>query len=324
MPTAPDAVLAAAPPSNTPTAPGNAAGSGAVSAPVAPDSIQAGGQPGAPSAPDDAAGAGGVSEPNGGTMASVSLDPGAWDSSVIFTAVEGGAAGNDITVAYAAPADQVTTTVAVVDDAIIVTPGTKARMLVAGTLTTDGSTPLVLSPQRYAGQVSTKVSYSDIGEGGGLSSTIIDWNFFPARWRIKSQFTVYFESSDYVTSPELVTTWTPVGAATGVPVVTAGISSAAQVIAAVNADLDAAALVTASANDTVTGAVAELAATNLTGGVDASITAPESIQAGGQPSAPSAPGNAAGSGTVSTPTAPVSIQASGQPSAPTAPAAVQS
>jgi hypothetical protein len=50
---------------------------------------------------------------------------------------------------------------------------------------------------------------------------------------------------------------------------------------------------------------------------------PTAIQAGGQPSAPAAPGNATGSGTVAAPPPPTAIQSAGQPTAPTAPTPVQ-
>ncbi|MDP3850501.1 MAG: hypothetical protein Q8Q59_08365 [Luteolibacter sp.] len=94
-------------------------------------------------------------------------------------------------------------------------------------------------------------------------------------------------------------------------------TTAEQVISSVNAWPSAAALVTAEASGVVTGSVAAVAATNLAGGTG--TPAPSAIQTGGLPSAPTAPGDAAGSGDISTPTAPPAIQTGGLPSAPDAP-----
>ena len=198
--------------------------------------------------------------------ASVTINPTGADNSVTYTADAAGAAGNDITITYATPAAQSTTTVGVVGDAITVTPGTKARMLVTGTLTSDGSTPVVFTDLLYAG----------IDEGKAVFSHEATWEFtvnysvywVGSKWILRSLSGATWESTDAVATPDLVTTWVPQGAATGTPTVTAATSSAQQVITAVNASGSASALVTAAASGTVTGAVAAVTATSLTGGAD--------------------------------------------------------
>jgi hypothetical protein len=199
-------------------------------------------------------------------FATLTIDPTGADNSVIYTADTPGTGGNAITVAYATPAVQATTTVAVSTNAITVTPGTKARMVVTGTLTTDGTTPVVFDPLIYAGIAATKSGYSHDGSVVDILGDEIHWVTLLNKWQIRKNGTVLFQSSDAVATPDLVTTWVPQGSTTGTPSVTAGISSAAQVIAAVNASTPAAALVTAAAAGIVTGAVATVAAANLTGG----------------------------------------------------------
>lgn len=207
----------------------------------------------------------GTTAPSVGLAATLTLNPAGDSNSILYTAATAGAAGNAITVEYAAPAASAETTVVAVGDAVTVTPGTKARMVVTGAMTIDGSNPFIVPTLYRRSDSNGKPSYSDGFDG--LTSVILAWN--GTKWRLGAFGT--FESTENVATPDLVTTWTPVGAATGTPTVTPGISSAAQVVAAVNAS--ASALVTATAVGTVTGAVAAVAAANLTGGTTGTVGA---------------------------------------------------
>lgn len=211
-----------------------------------------------------------------GDVAAVTINPAGADNSIVYTAQAAGSAGNAITIAYATPAAQSATTVGVAGNAITVMPGTKARMVISGELTSNGSTPVVFSePLTYAGVHNSKAQYYDSEDINSISWDGTKWTIFiatpEARW----------ESSENVATPDLVTTWTPQASETGSPVVTSGISSAAQVIEAVNDSVAAYALVDAAASGTVTGAVASVAATNLTGGVNATLAPPYLRVSGG-------------------------------------------
>lgn len=203
----------------------------------------------------------------------VTINPTGADNSVTYTAEQAGAVGNNISITYATPAVLATTTVAVVGTAITVTPGTKARMAVTGSLTANGSTPVVFPSLSYAGTHNGKAIYTSTGVNGQYEPYTALWGIAPNLWYLTDyDRNAIWSSPENVATPDLVTTWTPVynmgseTTPTGTPTITAVISSAAQVIAAVNASAPAAVLVTASASGTVTGAVAAVSATNLIGG----------------------------------------------------------
>jgi hypothetical protein len=207
------------------------------------------------------AGLSGASYPDG--IARLTVYPtNAVDNGVLYTANASGSAGNAISVAYAAPAMQATT-VAVSTNAITVTPGAKARMVVGGVITNSGGTPLIFVDLVESGTYAGKPAYVNPSTG----FTHCYYVSVETGWVIYTlNFLNAFKSVSNVATPDLATGWVPLSGEMGTPTVTAGISSAAQVIAAVNASTPAAALVTASAVGTVTGAVAEMAATNLIGG----------------------------------------------------------
>lgn len=195
--------------------------------------------------------------------ATLLVNPDGADNSVLFTATAIGFNGETVTVEYLEPEEQAATEASTTDEAIIVTPGTKARMIITGALTSDGSTPWGPRTHQYSGTLNGKPKYSyNPADAFELETT----RWTGTQWRVGGTFSWY--STEDVATPDLVTTWTPSGANTGTPTVTAGISSAAQVIAAVNANVSASALVTASAVGTVTGAVAAVAAANLSGATD--------------------------------------------------------
>jgi hypothetical protein len=198
--------------------------------------------------------------------AAATIDPAGNDNAVVFTAVEDGEDGNAISVEYAAPGGSAQTTVSVTGTAITVTPAAKARMILSGTLTDYYGQP-VTTPLEFlfAGFQGDKPVYA----AGPLSNVM----WFGNQWAWYLDEVLAFYSTQDVATPDLVTSWTPNGSATGTPVVTAAVASAAQVISAVNGSVAASALVTASASGASTGAVAAVAETNLTGGAGgASLT----------------------------------------------------
>lgn len=199
---------------------------------------------------------------SGATAASVLIDPTGGDNSFIVTADTAGVGGNDITFELLAPAATYLTSVGVVEKAITVTPGTKARLTITGSL--EGIDGPITFPELF---------YTGLSQDGPRYDAADDDLTFAFRydgfWLLQyGGSDTTWGSPEDVATPDLVTTWTPAFYAVGTPTVTPGVSSAAQVIAAVNADEDAAALITASASGAVTGAVAAVAETLLTGGVD--------------------------------------------------------
>jgi len=94
-------------------------------------------------------------------------------------------------------------------------PPVNEEIDVTGALTSDGSTPIVINlPLAYNGISNSKPVYYDPGDGNAIEWSGTYWAFITsapaAEWR----------SSENVATPDLVTTWTPQGSATGTPVVT--------------------------------------------------------------------------------------------------------
>ena len=220
----------------------------------------------------------GTTAPVNAVAATGIMNPTGADNSILYTADNAGAAGNNISLQYLTPATQATTTVAVVGSAIAVTPGTKARMLISGTFS-----PSIAPVLIYAGTANGKAMWSEDGTQGGALTGNDQLYYDGTKWLL-FMTTV---GPDYSAQTAATSADYPDGLAftvvtgTGTPTVTAATSSAAQVIAAVNLSTPAAALVTASASGTVTEAVAAVAATNLTGGVTATASPPYIRTAGG-------------------------------------------
>lgn len=183
--------------------------------------------------------------------------PGA-DNDLSVVAVADGVPGTAVSFAIAAAAVQAETGVAADGSAVTVTPGTKARMIVTGTLT-DGTDPVVFPPLLYAGGTGGSEIWSDTGTYPDceyhLDNVGLYFNHGGNGW--------YFGSSERW--PDLVSSWTPQGSETGTPVVTAGVSSAAQGIAAMAASPGCAALVSSSPapGNSGAGTLSEFPATNL-------------------------------------------------------------
>jgi hypothetical protein len=169
--------------------------------------------------------------------------------------------GYNISVAIATPAVQFGVTVAVADKAITITPGTKGQIVVTGTLTSDGSTPVVFPALLYFGtHITEGATWTDTGGITGAYSVIGK----SGSWTLRKTAGAAWTSTDAVASPELVTTWTPAGAADGTPTLTPGVSTSAQAKGTLQTSI-AAPLITvahAPANDG-TGALAAMTATHL-------------------------------------------------------------
>lgn len=211
-----------------------------------------------------------------GDAASVTVGTDA-DNNITFTSVAPGTAGNDITAEIAA-VDFHSTVIAVTvsDLAITVTPSPVSAG-VAGFLTSDGSTPVVFPDMPLTGINIGENAFESGTYGPGTEYFSVAYLNYTLGWGVyysnNGADTAEWRSGshpvDEVPDPtDPLLTWTPVGTATGSPVLTFNPSTAQQVIDAVNA---AATIVTAAASGTVTGAVAAVAATSLTGGTDTTL-----------------------------------------------------
>ncbi len=195
------------------------------------------------------------------------IDPAGDDNSVLFTAAQAGVSGNSISVEFQAPSGTTTAVVAVTGDAIRATPAAKARMTIGGSLTSEGGAVAPPGALEFLDITNGRPRYS----AGTSPQWLLTW--FPGTGWVLAHLagisTTWRSASD-VATPDLADGWGAnpgsTGTPGGTPTVTAGASSAAQVIAAVNAHPAAAALVTASASGASVGSVAAVAETHLTGG----------------------------------------------------------
>ncbi len=122
-----------------------------------------------------------------------------------------------------------TTDVAVVGSAVQVTGGTKARMIA-------GDMVFVT--------VFGESEIWDTAYGSGVNGYINRLGGTGSDWEM-TDYTHYWGSTDAVDWPDEITTWTQTAGPTlAAPTVTAGVSSASQVITALDASTDAEALIT--------------------------------------------------------------------------------
>ena len=194
--------------------------------------------------------------------ASLIVDPTGADNTVLFAADVAGTGGNAISVAYAAPAVQATTTVAVVGNAITVTPGTKARMTISGPVT------FTNTELKHGGTINSKPYWKSTGwsEGGPNATGAAAIYYNGTKWIVFSEGQYSAELTSSASFPDGLTGFT-VTFGSGAPVMVAATTSAAQVITEINGfSAPSASLVNAYAVGTVTGAVAAVTAANLTGG----------------------------------------------------------
>lgn len=191
-----------------------------------------------------------------------------FNNDLVYTALKAGADGNSITVAYTAPvATGYTTTATITNDnlSIVVTTGAKARMTITG-FTGGGA---VANLTYHYNSISNGRPKYTAPDGFEIEFTGSNWYIRDVTPGPTVNYAIGTAPLDAAT-PDLVTSWTPAGGI-GTPTVTAGISDASQVSTAIAANEDVADIVSvanASSNDG-TGAVTTMAATNLSGGIDA-------------------------------------------------------
>lgn len=198
------------------------------------------------------------SAPTNGDAASVTLNPTGSNNDIKITAAVAGTAGNSITAAIAidATTDRTQLTAAKVGNAITLTSGDRRRMVVSGT-----TSPNLNGASIFNGEIQDYPSWEK------TNFPTVDISIFrdsELGWLVvNGSFSGWF-SSDDVATPDLVTTWTPLDAETGAPVITAAPATAAQAIAAGNAALDE--TFENGAGSDGSGAIAAVAATAFTGG----------------------------------------------------------
>ena len=203
--------------------------------------------------------------PVDGVMASATVLFESQFNAILYTAVDDGAAGNDISVTYVSPSPNSEILVLVSGNSIVVVPVANDRYLIAGTTLGDVYV-------RYAGVTIDGVTvYSSDGDMALTGSNRTYLTYDGSMWLLcghYSSFGVEFDGTIHssVTSPDAITgSWsTSLGA--GTPNIIAETSSAADVIAAINASPAASALVVASAVGIVTGSIADVSETHLSGG----------------------------------------------------------
>jgi hypothetical protein len=200
------------------------------------------------------------------------------NNEIKYTALQTGTDGNNISIAYynqANALNQPMIDVTVTGNAITVgPPAAKARMIVSGAGFAGVNGTYIYDGLQTYGGATTKQWKLDNGwptTPGALKVTI-SFVGSTGSWAIYYNDVIKYISQlvsySAQPNPEAATYATYNGSAGPAPTVTAGISTAAQVIAAINASPAAAALVTATASGTVTGTVIEMNQTFLSGGID--------------------------------------------------------
>jgi hypothetical protein len=204
--------------------------------------------------------------------ARLTVNPIGADNSVLYTATTTDPNAETISVMYVVPGFQRGSAItAAYGNAgqIVVTPGTKARMVVQGAGFASVNGTYIYNGLVTLGGALTKQWKLDNGwpTTPGAPKATISFVGSIGSWAIYYNGVAYYISQvvSYASqpNPEAATYSTFGGSASPAPTVTPAISSAAQVIAAVNASPSASAYVTAYAAGSVTGAVAATEAANL-------------------------------------------------------------
>lgn len=200
------------------------------------------------------------------------------NNQIKYTALQTGTDGNNISIAYYNQEDalnQAMVDVTVTDNAITVgPPAAKARMIVSGAGFAGVNGTYIYNGLVTLAGALTKQWKLDNGWPSIPSAPKVTISFAGSygSWAIYYNDVAYYISQAVLYSaqpnPEAATYATYGGSASPAPTVTAGISTAAQVIAAINASPAAAALVTATASGIITGSVITMNQTFLSGGID--------------------------------------------------------
>lgn len=200
--------------------------------------------------------AAGQQQPEGFAKLTTMLD--GTNNDLVFTALEKGSAGREISIEYGDPAAQATTGVQVTGKAIKVTPGLHAEVEV-----TDAGTAAVNGVYHYVGQRNGKANWSH--SGYPLVDARVDWiDIGGGLWMISEADTLMYSSASAADFPNSLE-WTVEDGAEPAPDVETHGSVANQVKAAIGSNEEASALVTvanAPGNDG-TGAVSAMTARRL-------------------------------------------------------------
>jgi len=194
-------------------------------------------------------------------FATLLVNPAGADNSVLYTAHRAGYGGRSISVTYATPQAQTKATVCVDGNAVTVTPSTEERMVISG-----ATTPGVNGPLIYAGTYGGKRRWTSNGDGTNLGGyrgfDFVVLANIGGFWQVvltladgSTGYSSHVYSS--ASSPAGLTFATP-ATGSGTPTVTAGVSSAAQVIRAVNNSQAANQLIHAQDFEITSGPVTEM------------------------------------------------------------------
>lgn len=221
----------------------------------------------------------------GSITASAVLDPSGVNNAIRLVATVTGADGNLISCTIESPAETESLSISVSGKAITVIPGNGTLEGLTIVQTAGGPPDFTSNPDIAGTGATGRHYYNEDGlpfDGITVRNFPVYWNPEVSKWIIAAEAASdeslpsdRMESSENVSEPWLVMTWTAVGEADFANcevLVTrrgSGVSTAAEVISALNANTNVAALVTAS-NDTGhdgSGAVGVVGETFLTGGV---------------------------------------------------------
>lgn len=251
------------PPSPPTKTPGNV---GAVFAP----STSAAAPPAPPSAPTKTpADSGSVMLPSLEKAASLT------NQNILWTAVQAGEAGNQLSVTIATAAVTTSTSVSVANGAITVYPGTLAHMHINGAALHDkDGVPLTDVVLLYAGMHNGYPHWTETGESLDDVILYFGWSlaWVSGSWYVtlNGSLTLYQSYCVSVATSPVGLTYELIGQGTGTAVVYAIASLKDQVINAVCAS-SASLVIHASPSGDVTGSISALAQTNLSGGTGSAV-----------------------------------------------------
>ena len=211
---------------------------------------------------------------SGAVAATLFVNPDGNNNTILYTALIPGTSSNYLSIAYAAPVSTSANITATIDgDAITIVPSAKGVMAISGISTPSGLNVRLISTGAYNGN---KPQYSQSGATAGVNNMVLSHN--GSAWTLTRRdgtntITYQAEAASSADFPDGITFSAPT-VGSGVPTISAAVSTAAQVIAAVNTTT-VGVYINAAASGDVSGSVAATARTYLTGG-----TAPTSPTTG--------------------------------------------
>ena len=213
--------------------------------------------------------------PVNGVAATATLNPAGNNNNIVATAKSTGTEGNllSLQLAIDSTTDRTQLTVTQVSNAVVITSGDRYSLAISGTLTSNGTTPVVFPILRYVGNYGEGPYYPIYAAQSEEGTTFVSRASISSDWVMVRNGATWTTTDDVVT-PDLVTTWTPQGAATGSPTVIISAATANQAITTLaNYSSIPITAANAAANDG-TGVIAAVAATPLTGGINQTLAPP--------------------------------------------------